>query len=262
MAAGEKVSITTAEETLHGTLLPEDKDFVILKLDSGYNIGINKKRVKEIKTLEKHHATVSAPKQVVQRKDLPKITILHTGGTIASKVDYETGGVTNRFTPEEILALFPELREIANVDSRLIRNMFSEDMRFAHYNLMAKEIEKEVAAGFPFQSCSWVRNVRQIAAARTRARILWQPRCSSRAPTLSALACACTRTRAMKRVSFFLAPSAEKCIRAGEMHSGRLTRRRGRAWILQTSSFRISARTIRERKAPRLQSSYSAKRSR
>ncbi len=144
---GDHVTIVTAEETLHGTLLPEEKEFIVLKLDSGYNIGISKKRVKEMKVTEAAHTVKDSAKTVTQRKDLPKITILHTGGTIASKVDYETGGVISKFTPEEILALFPELREIANIDSRLVRNMASDDMRFAHYNLLIKEVEKEIANG-------------------------------------------------------------------------------------------------------------------
>ena len=74
----------------------------------------------------------------------PTIAILHTGGTIASKVDYKTGGVIARFTPEEILEMFPELKEIANIKSKLIANMFSEDIRFKHYSLMCKAVEEEI----------------------------------------------------------------------------------------------------------------------
>ena len=80
-------------------------------------------------------------------KKLPKISILHTGGTIASKVSYKTGGVTVKFKPEEIMEMFPKIKKIANIDSRLIGNMFSEDMNFSHYNLIAKEIKKEVKKG-------------------------------------------------------------------------------------------------------------------
>jgi glutamyl-tRNA(Gln) amidotransferase subunit D len=144
---GDRVSIVAKDETVQGVLLPEEKDFVIVKLDSGYNIGVDKKRVKDIKLVEAHHAKEPATKAVAHKNGLPRITILHTGGTIASKVDYETGAVTSRFTPDEILALFPELRDIANIDSRLIRNMASDDMRFAHYNLLAHEVAKEIAKG-------------------------------------------------------------------------------------------------------------------
>ncbi|MBI4144924.1 Glu-tRNA(Gln) amidotransferase subunit GatD [Candidatus Woesearchaeota archaeon] len=145
--AGDRVRIVTNDESIEGILLPDESHYHVVKLDSGYNIGVDKKRVKDVKVLEAHKEKREKEHVVAAKKGLPSITILHTGGTIASKVDYETGAVTSRFTPDEILALFPELRDIANIDSRLVRNMASDDMRFAHYNILAKEVEKEVAKG-------------------------------------------------------------------------------------------------------------------
>lgn len=144
---GDKVSVTTESETLTGILMPSDDKSVVLKLDSGYNIGLNAKRVKSMKVLDAHKTEKESPGEHTHTPGLPLITILHTGGTIASKVDYETGGVVARFSPQELLAQFPELRSIANIESRLVRNMFSEDMRFAHHNILAKEILKEAEKG-------------------------------------------------------------------------------------------------------------------
>ncbi len=145
---GERVKIMTSEEEVEGILMPEEKEFIVVKLDTGYNMGIKKEKVKEIKPMgrKKEQAKAEFPKEA-SKPGLQTITILHTGGTIASKVDYETGGVIARFEPEEIIAMFPELKEIANIKSRLISNMFSEDMRFSHYNIIAKEIDKEIKAG-------------------------------------------------------------------------------------------------------------------
>lgn len=144
---GDRVKIVTQEESIEGVLMPEEKNTVVLKLDTGYNIGIDKKRVREIKVVAEYKTKKFEAPKTEPKKGLPTISILHTGGTIASKVDYATGGTVSKFTPEDIIAMFPELKEIANIRSRLIRNMFSEDMRFAHYNIIAKEIEKEVKAG-------------------------------------------------------------------------------------------------------------------
>jgi len=144
---GDTVKITTLDDEFEGILLPEEDDFLVLKFDSGYNIGISKKRVKSIRTIEAKKKAVVKKKSVSQKKGLPKVSVLHTGGTIASKVDYETGGVTARFTPEELLEMFEELKDFANISSRLVRNMFSEDMRFAHYNVLANEVKKEIENG-------------------------------------------------------------------------------------------------------------------
>ncbi len=144
---GDKIQVITADETLEGTLMPQEQLFVVLKLASGYNIGIHKHRVREIRLLKAYeHSQIVAPTSP-SAAGLPKISILHTGGTIASKVDYETGGVISRFTPEELLGMFPEIKQMASVTSRLVRQMWSEDIRFSHYNILAKEVAHEINAG-------------------------------------------------------------------------------------------------------------------
>ena len=144
---GDRVKIITRDAEHEGVLMPEEKEFLVVKLDSGYNVGVAKASVKEVKLLEKKKEPAKQQIKPLPKRALPKISILHTGGTIASKVDYVTGAVVARFAPEELIAMFPELGEIASISSRLISNMFSEDIRFSHYNIIAKEIEKEIAAG-------------------------------------------------------------------------------------------------------------------
>lgn len=146
---GDKVRITHKKEVLDGTLMPSPNEkTIIIKLDNGYNLGLEKKDVQEIKVISKKTEIPekSKPKPEL-KKNLKTVTILHCGGTIASKVDYETGAVKARFSPEEILEMFPELGEIVNLKSKLVANLMSENMRFAHYNLVAKEIEKAIKDG-------------------------------------------------------------------------------------------------------------------
>ena len=140
------ITVETREEKFQGTAMPSDKKFLVLKLDSGYNIGINQKKIRTIKLIKKYKKTdnkiTTKPK-----KGLTKISVLHTGGTIASKVDYTTGGVTASYKPEELIGLFPELNDLVTINSRLVGNIMSEDMRFSHYNILAKEVEKEAKKG-------------------------------------------------------------------------------------------------------------------
>lgn len=145
---GDYVEILTQDKNFKGCLIPStNKDVYVLKLDSGYNIGINKSKVKKISVINKFQSKKEKIEKIVHNKKLDTISILHTGGTLASRVSYETGAVSASFKAEEILAMFPELENIANINSNLISNMFSEDMRFSHYNLIAKEIEKEIKKG-------------------------------------------------------------------------------------------------------------------
>ena len=129
---GNKYSFMLENEKQEGTYINEANGFIYIKLKSGYNLGIKKTRIKKHELLEKKPEKKEVQKKSEQKKNLPKITILHTGGTVASKVDYSTGAVIAQFSENEIINLFPEIKELANIQSRLIRNMQSEMMRFAH----------------------------------------------------------------------------------------------------------------------------------
>ena len=145
----DRIKIKTKDKEFEGISMPSsDENYEIIKLDNGYNLDILKKNISKIELIEKSKPIIEVISEKNEQDDsLPKITILHTGGTIASKVDYKTGGTVSRFTPKEILAMFPELKNYANINSRLIENMWSQDMRFSHYNLIAKEVKKELDRG-------------------------------------------------------------------------------------------------------------------
>jgi glutamyl-tRNA(Gln) amidotransferase subunit D len=145
---GDLVELKTKDGLKKGILMPQDSNSIVIKLDNGYNIGIDKEKVEKMTLIKRQEAKPEAKEESSQKKGLPKIAILHTGGTIASQVDYETGGVTPKFTPQDILNKFPELRQIADIDSWLISNMWSEDMRFEHYRIMAAEVKSCLEKGY------------------------------------------------------------------------------------------------------------------
>ncbi len=147
---GDTVLVTTKDnDTIEGLLLPSSEEGVLLvKLDSGYNIGVQQEDVRRIAVLEKAEEKKNPQKEKApENPTLPTMTILHTGGTIASRVDYRTGGVHTAFSPEDLLQMFPELKEIANIDSELIAQMWSDDLRFIHFSLIARKIEQHIKKG-------------------------------------------------------------------------------------------------------------------
>lgn len=145
--AGDLVKVKTSDEELTGMLMPQEKEFLVIKLDNGYNIGIDRRKIKNLKLIKKYSKKKEKTERKKISKKLPKVSILHTGGTIASKVDYETGAVHAHFTPEELISMFPELSKIVSIRSRLVANIMSENIRFVHYNILAKEIDKEIKKG-------------------------------------------------------------------------------------------------------------------
>ncbi|MBI2673308.1 Glu-tRNA(Gln) amidotransferase subunit GatD, partial [Candidatus Woesearchaeota archaeon] len=142
------VEITINKEKIKARIMPRPETFdsglITAKLESGYNIGLNKRDIKNIKLISKDSEEKQARGKIMKKGGYPLISIIHTGGTVASKVDYKTGGVVSSFEPEDILDMFPELENIANIKSRLLFQMFSEDMEPDHWLILAKEIENEI----------------------------------------------------------------------------------------------------------------------
>ncbi len=149
IAEGDIIELSVGNDLLIGTIVPSKSDSLIaLKLNSGYNTEIDIKKIKSVKKKSKGK-TVGKPKtaKVEEKKGLPSISILHTGGTIASRVNYKTGGVIAAFSADDLLTMFPELEEIANFESTLVSNIMSEDMNFAYYGKLVNAIEKEIKKG-------------------------------------------------------------------------------------------------------------------
>ena len=139
---GDLVEIKTILETVRGILMPSsDEKVVLLKLENGYNLGFERKDVLSLKLIEEKKEKGSGTEpQIISKPKKKNIIILHTGGTIASKVDYESGAVTAKFQAEDLLGMFPELGEIANIETELVSNMMSEDMLFSNYQKIAESI--------------------------------------------------------------------------------------------------------------------------
>jgi len=148
---GDKIEVKLDDETLSGTFVPSSEsreDILILKLDSGYNLVMKKNRIKSVSLIEKSKPSKKKISTIQQNSSLPKITLLHTGGTIAARVDYKLGAVLSGFiTAEELLSLYPEIGRLANVSCRMVSNIASEEMRFGHYNMVLEAIKEEIANG-------------------------------------------------------------------------------------------------------------------
>ena len=138
-----EITVEYKGEILKGILLKEDNKYITIKLKSGYNCNVLKS---ECKIVSKKKVEDRKSEKVMRDKnknlDLPKVVILHTGGTIASKVDYKTGAVSSKFTPKELMNLYPELNEIVHIEAKMIGNIFSGDMNFNHWNLLLDEIDR------------------------------------------------------------------------------------------------------------------------
>jgi len=142
----------TAGSTFEGVILPRGETFddlhVVLKLKTGYNVGIHVDRIESIEELGFKEAVYKIPEKAFPvSPDLPSVTLLGTGGTIASRLDYRTGAVIPAFTPGELYGAVPELAELCNLTTKKLFGVFSENMGWAEYVTLAEAIGEAIDGG-------------------------------------------------------------------------------------------------------------------
>jgi len=155
MNPGDRVRVERGDTTNEGVVLPSStSDHIVLKLDGGYNIGIDREAA-TINVLETDVYEIDdggepddgAVSEIAFGDELPTISLISTGGTIASTVDYRTGAVTAQFTAEDVLRAVPELAGRANYRGRVVANILSENMEPDMWQQLAAAVHEEIAAG-------------------------------------------------------------------------------------------------------------------
>jgi glutamyl-tRNA(Gln) amidotransferase subunit D len=148
---GDLVKITS-ELTFSGILMPRyetgDETHIVLKLKSGYNIGIEFEKIEKIEKIGKVDAVNENLQTIEKNGKLPKILLLSTGGTIASKVDYRTGAVTPALSATELYEAVPEIAEIADVDAEVLFSEYSENLQPEHWLEIAKKVDSVVDSDY------------------------------------------------------------------------------------------------------------------
>ncbi len=135
-----------------GVVLPRsetaDDLHIVVKLFNGYNVGIAADRVVSARETGYRKAVYKIPeKEFPFDPRKPNVTLLGTGGTIASRLDYRTGAVIPAFTPGELYGAVPELADIANLTTKKLFGVFSENMGPEQYKALAVAIGEEIARG-------------------------------------------------------------------------------------------------------------------
>jgi glutamyl-tRNA(Gln) amidotransferase subunit D len=149
---GDRLQITKDGQVYEGILIPRseysDDEHVVIKMRSGYNIGVKITQDTRIeRTGEGAKPSFQPPPLPKQKEDLPKVAILSTGGTIASRVDYRTGGVRPALTASDLYSVVPELADIATVETEIILSIFSENITTQHWTEIAKNVAKHIENG-------------------------------------------------------------------------------------------------------------------
>ena len=150
-AEGTRLRVEKGGRSFEGTLMPHHEfsspDVLILKVKSGYNVGISVTPETRVEVLGQPAVHEKKESPVEFHEGLPKIVLIGTGGTIASYVDYRTGAVHPALSTSDMVNAVPEIRELANIDARVLFSIFSENMDPAHWQELAKAVAEEINNG-------------------------------------------------------------------------------------------------------------------
>ena len=149
---GDIIRIIKKGQSYEGILIPRseygDEKHIVIKLKSGYNIGIRITPNTKIEKIGKGaKPTFIPPPPPQQNPKLPKVAIISTGGTIASRVDYRTGAVRSALTASDLYSVVPELSNIARIDAQILFSLFSENITPKHWTEIAKTVAKKIKEG-------------------------------------------------------------------------------------------------------------------
>jgi len=152
MRIWSEAAITTTRGNFQGVLLPrsenDDDGHIVIKLATGYNIGIAVDTIQDMKEYNFKEIQYKIPeKEFPTSKNKHNVKLLGTGGTIASRLDYRTGAVIPAFSPGELYGAVPELADICNLSTEKLFAVFSENMGPAQYKVLAEAIGEEIKNG-------------------------------------------------------------------------------------------------------------------
>lgn len=148
----EDVEVKSRLGEFRGLILPRsetaDENHIVLKLDTGYNVGIAVDGIVELKSCGRKEAHYKIPeKEFPFDPAKPNVTLFGTGGTIASRLDYRTGAVIPAFSPGELYGSVPELADVCNLRTEKLYGVFSENMGPEQYIGLATAVANEIRKG-------------------------------------------------------------------------------------------------------------------
>ncbi len=149
-SVGDILKITSRGKTYEGILIPRfgEGTAIIIKMKSGYNIGIDASADVQVEKVGKGTAPkFESPPLPKQNPNLPHVVILSTGGTIASRVDYRTGAVRSAMSASDLYGVVPELADLAQVDTEIVFSIYSENLRQQDWTTLAQRVAERINQG-------------------------------------------------------------------------------------------------------------------
>lgn len=156
MKPGDLIRIVKDGHVVEGVLMPltelsSKNDIVVVKLANGYNVGVSltnayvevvKEGYIEMGVSERRSASTYVTGQTGKL-----VSVVSTGGTIVSKVEYETGAVKPALTADDLIDFVPELKEMGSIEVIDLYRILSENMTPDHWASISRVVGEKIVSG-------------------------------------------------------------------------------------------------------------------
>lgn len=146
---GDRIKVSTKTGlNLEGLLMPsysKDDRILVIKLDNGYNVGISTENILTLQIVAER--TEKVVEKIDHVKEKSEVKIISTGGTIASKIEYETGAVRPALSSEEIIEFEPEILDIGKISSEVLMSILSENMKPEYWVKIGEAVKNAFEEG-------------------------------------------------------------------------------------------------------------------
>jgi len=155
VTVGDTIEVRSHKATYTGILMPRaqvgsDPDHIVIKLPNGYNTGIRldtESTLKLVRHASAHRPSAQRTSPAPDKSGLPMVSVLSTGGTIASRVDYKTGAVNPALSAQDLYDAVPELKDYANVRASVVMSKLSENVDPTDWGKIAQEVAGQIRHG-------------------------------------------------------------------------------------------------------------------
>ncbi len=148
---GDILEISSRGRCYRGVLMPcgdlSAPDVLVLRLDSGYNVGVRIDGDAAVAVVGRQEPAAPAEPSVGCASGLPRIAVIGTGGTISSGPDRATGTVRPVLSAAAVASAAPEAAAIACIEATTLLSLSSDNIGAVHWQEMARAVASAVEDG-------------------------------------------------------------------------------------------------------------------
>lgn len=144
---GDLVNIKIDNQEFNGEFIKTDENLLIVKLKSGYDIALEHKDINSVSLIEKNKIEKENKTTLEVKTKGADLTLITTGGTISSKIDYKTGGVSPSVDSSYYFKIAPGLKDLGKIAVVSLMQKLSENMLPSDWVNIAREAYSSIQEG-------------------------------------------------------------------------------------------------------------------